>query len=43
LKKSIKEIEEGENFSCGKCKSPVKFNQKFCSQCGEKQLWALFG
>lgn len=43
LKRSIKEIEEGENFSCGNCKSPVKFNQKFCSQCGEKQLWGLFG
>lgn len=32
-----------DNFHCKKCDSKVKFGQKFCSECGEQQLWALLG
>jgi hypothetical protein len=32
-----------EKFYCKDCNEEVKFGDKFCSNCGKQQLWALFG
>lgn len=32
-----------QKFACEKCRHEVKFGDKFCGECGNQQLWGLFG